>query len=280
LRPGFDAAAGAALRLRDSRIAEGLMLLAALTVGPWLWYHGMAMEGATWYARVQGSSVSLTLAGLFFIHAAAPVVQFLLLRWLFRFGIWGWFLWRLSRLPLALMPSHPDRAGGLGFLGGSAFAFAPVLLSQGCIVSGVIASRVLHGGQSLLAYRTEAALLLGLAVVLVFAPLCSFTGMLANTRRQGMREYGALAATYVRAFERKWLHGGAPPDEPLVGSADVQSLADMAGSVDVIREMSLIPFTWRNVLQLLATAAAPLAPLVLTVIPAQELLDRLLRMLL
>ena len=55
---------------------------------------------------------------------------------------------------------------------------------------------------------------------LVFAP------QLAQTKRTGNREYGALAQWYVRAFDVKWLRGGAPADESLVGSGDIQSLAE------------------------------------------------------
>ena len=85
-----------------------------------------------------------------------------------------------------------------------------------------------------------------------------------------------LAAGYVRAFDDKWLRGGAPADELLIGSADVQSLADMGGSYDIVHEVKVLAFGYRTVLQLAGTTAAPLAPLVLTVIPAADLLDRLL----
>ena len=33
-------------------------------------------------------------------------------------------------------------------------------------------------------------------------------------------------------FDTKWLRGGASSDEPLVGSADIQSLSDMANTFD------------------------------------------------
>jgi hypothetical protein len=37
--------------------------------------------------------------------------------WHVRFFIWYRFLWQVSKIPLNLIPTHPDRAGGLGFLG-------------------------------------------------------------------------------------------------------------------------------------------------------------------
>ena len=280
VRPRFNAALSAAVRLRDSLTAEIILLVTVMILAPLLWHNGLAMQGATWYANASGEEVSLTLAGRYFVYVAAPLFQFILMRWLFRLFIWGRFLWQVSRLPLAILPAHPDLAGGLGFLGGSGFAFGPVLFAQGAVASGFIADRVLFNGQSALDFRPEAAMLVGVAVSLVLAPLLFFSRALAQARRTGMREYGILAASYMRAFDHKWLRGGAPADELLIGSADVQSLADMGGSYDIVREMKVLPFGYRTVLQLAATTAAPLAPLVLTVIPAADLLERLLKVLL
>jgi hypothetical protein len=85
-----------------------------------------------------------------------------------------------------------------------------------------------------------------------------------------------LADRYVKEFDRKWLYGGATPDAPLVGSADIQSLADLDGSFDVVREMRTFPFGKETVIQLVVTVALPALPLVLTVIPLEELVKRLL----
>src|SRR5664279_1124262 len=73
-----------------------------------------------------------------------PIFQFVLLRWYLRFFIWFQFLWQVSKLDLHLIPTHPDRAGGLAFLGKSSYAFSPILFAQGALLAGVIASRVLY----------------------------------------------------------------------------------------------------------------------------------------
>ena len=70
---------------------------------------------------------------------------------------------------------------------------------------------------------------------LVFGPLLVFAPQLAQAKRTGLREYGTLAERYVREFDAKWLRGGAPAGEPLVGSADIQSLADLGNSFEVVR---------------------------------------------
>jgi hypothetical protein len=63
------------------------------------------------------------------------------------------------------------------------------------------------------------------------------------------------------------------------GSADIQSLADLAGSFEIVQQMRLMP-TRQTILTLALFAVAPLAPLPLTMISGRELLERLVKMVL
>ena len=195
-------------------------------------------------------------AGWWLGVVSLPLFQFLLLRWYFRLFIWARFLWQVSRLDLTIQPTHPDRAAASGFLGAVAYAFAPVLLAQGALLAGMIANQIFYAGATLPQFKIE---LIGLVAVMVFAvlgPLLVFAPQLAAAKRAGLREYGTLAQRYVREFDDKWLRGGAPADEPFVGSADIQSLADLGNSFDVVRGMRLVPFTMQTVLQLAVTTLA------------------------
>ena len=98
-------------------------------------------------------------------------------------------------------------------------------------------------------------------VFAILGPLLVFSPKLAAAKRAGLREYGTLAQRYVREFDHKWLRGGAPADEPLIGSADIQSLADLGNSFEVVKDMRLVPFTLRTVLQLAVVTLLPVAPL-------------------
>ena len=71
-----------------------------------------------------------------------------------------------------------------------------------------------------------------------------------------------------------------PDGEPLIGSADVQSLADLGNSYELVREMRVLPFTRDAVIQLGVITLLPLAPLLLTMIPLEELLKRLVQIIL
>jgi hypothetical protein len=110
---------------------------------------------------------------------------------------------------------------------------------------------------------------------LVFCPLLVFTPRLLEVKRVGLREYGKLAERYVREFDTKWLRGGAPPDEPLVGSGDIQSLADLGNSFTVVQEMRFVPVSRDAIVQLAAAALIPIVPLALTMMPLEDLLKQL-----
>jgi hypothetical protein len=121
---------------------------------------------------------------------------------------------------------------------------------------------------------------LAFLLLLVLGPLLLFVPHLSAARRAGLREYGTLAQRYVREFDDKWLRGDAPPGEPLVGSADIQSLADLGNSFEVIRSMRVLPFTRDTVLQLAVITLLPVAPLVLTMVSLEDLLKRLVQVVL
>jgi hypothetical protein len=80
----------------------------------------------------------------------------------------------------------------------------------------------------------------------------------------------------VRAFDAKWLRGGAPANEPFVGSADIQSLADLSNSLEVVRSMRIVPITRDGIVRLVGAILIPLVPLALTMMPLEELVKMLL----
>jgi hypothetical protein len=209
-------------------------------------------------------------------YVSLPLFQFLLGRWYFRLGIWARFLWQVSRIDLRVVPTHPDRLGGLGFLSSTFYAFTPLATAHGALLAGWIANRIFHLGATVPDFKVEIAVTLIFLLCVVLGPLLVFAPQLAQAKRTGTREYGMLAQRYVREFDAKWLRGGAPADEPLLGSGDIQSLADLNNSFEVVRTMRLAPVTKEALLQLAAATLAPVTPLALTMMSLEELLKRLL----
>jgi hypothetical protein len=275
--PRFDAAVDSAFRLRNSVIAEVLLLAFVYLVGVLIvWRRFIAIDVSTWYATSSGAGSRLTHAGLWYALVSLPFFQFLLVRWYFRMVIWIRFLWQVSRIDLSLVPTHPDLAGGLGFLSETVYGFTVLLLAHGAMLAAQIGNRVRFADAALQDFKIEIAVMVLFLMCLVFAPLLVFSPKLARARRLGLNEYGTLAERYMRQFDGKWLRGGAPAGEPLMGSADIQSLADMGNSFAIVRSMRRTPITRDAVLALAGAVLAPLIPLLLTVMPLEELARKLL----
>lgn len=274
----FHRALESALRMRNSIVIECVLLVLVYVLGLWFWGGRIGIGTATWYAK-SGGRWQLTHAGLWYVFVSIPFFQFILLRWYLRLVIWFRFLWQISRLDLHLVPTHPDRSAGLAFLGKSAYAFGPLLFAQGAMLAGVIASRVLYRGESLLSFKLQIAGFIVLFVIVVLGPLSMFTPQMARAKRKGLADYGLLAQHYVDRFERRWVLEDQAPSEELLGSADIQSLADLGNSYAMVREMRPVPFGLDDISRLAAATAIPLLPLLLTVFSPDELIVRILKML-
>jgi hypothetical protein len=273
----FETIVASALRLRNSVLAEVLVIAFVYGVGILiLWRQYTALDTATWYAAPTAEGLQLSLTGMWYGYVSLPFYQFLLIRWYFRLFIWARFLWRVSRLDLSLVPTHPDRVGGLGFLANTVYAFMPLATAHGAMFAGWIANRIFYLGATLPEFKFEIAVLVVFLVGVVLGPLLVFASQLAQAKRTGNREYGTLAERYVREFDTKWLRGGAPADEVLVGSGDIQSLADLCNSFEVVRTMRIAPVTREAIIQLVAATLAPLVPLALTMMSLEDLLKQLI----
>jgi hypothetical protein len=271
----FDAAVRSAFRLRNSVLAEVLMLAFVYVVAlDFMWRREIILDIASWHATGSGSSPKLTHAGMWYAYVSLPIFQFLLLRWYFRIFIWTRFLWQVSRIRLVLVPTHPDRVGGLGFLGHTAFAFSVLLLAHSAMLAAYIASRIFRAGASLMDFKIEVAVLAGFLMCLVFGPLLMFSPQLSWAKHRGLMEYGTLAEHYVRDFDGKWLRR-VPGSEQLLGSADIQSLADMGNSFSVVESMRLAPITRNAILMVAAATLVPLMPLLFTVMSPEQLARKL-----
>jgi hypothetical protein len=265
-------------RLRNSVLLELVLLVLCFTVGHWVWNERIALKTATWYETNYAGELHLTAAGYWYEFVSLAIFRFILFRWYYRLFLWYYFLWRVRGLPLQLNLYHPDRAGGLGFLAGSMFAFAPVLLAHTVFLSGVIYDRILHAGASLLAFRMEIIGSLLALLLLVLIPLCFFVIHLERAQRMAGGEFGLLSSHYVNDFRDKWVQHTSINAEPILGTPDIQALADLGHSYDVISNISLIPFGKDALIRLVAILILPLLPLTLTMVPLKQIVDWILKL--
>lgn len=271
-RAGFEAAIQRLARIRDSLLPEILLAVLALFTAWTSSRAGLGPDVSSWRAITPGAHETLTWAGRWLELVSLPFFNFLVLRWLWRIVIWTRFLWHVSRLELNLLPTHPDRAGGLAFLGLAHTAFGFFLVPLGASVAARGVQWVQYGGGNLESLRSALIAFAVIALVVALGPLQVFLPRLLAVKRRGLLEYGRLATEYTGDFDRRWLRE-ARTDSPL-GTADLQSLADLANSYAVIQGMRLVPMSPRNAITLVLSAALPMVPFLLVVLPLEELLKR------
>jgi hypothetical protein len=272
----FDKAIESGLNSRDSTTAEVLLVLLAYVIGGLtLW--SMAVHVSTWYAIRTNSGVSLTLAGWWFLLFCVPLFQFLTMRWLWRHFLWGQFLWRMSRLNLKVIPTHPDQAAGLAFVGDAQRFFAIVLLAFSIAVAGVLADAVVYDKLPFPHFGIAVATYLVIAIGIVLAPLLVFAPLMIKTKRTGLHKYGTFATTYTAEFQSKWITPSTLSQDTLLGTPDIRSLADLGNSFSLIEEMNPLPMRPRTPIHLALACLIPMAPLLLTVMPLGEIVKLLLK---
>jgi hypothetical protein len=267
-------------RLGDSVVADVAILAFSYAVVTPLFWRTHVVPTVSWYDATPGPGIAPTLAGLWFIYVSLPMFQFLLLRWYYRLFIWTRFLGRTARLDLRLIPTHPDRLGGLGFLILATQGLSLFAMAHGVLLAGWVANRVLIGKEVLTEFKGEIALLLGFVLCITILPLLAYMRPLLIAKRRGTFAYGALAAMYARDFDDKWIRSGGNAGEPLIGSADIQSMADMGGTYELVSSMRSTPISVQLLISMSIATLLPVLPLLLTIMPLEQLLKKLVGILL
>ena len=275
--PAVERAVAGVKKWRESRIAElifvGLALVGAWTITIEDWHSG---GSATWHTVVRTGG-GISLAGLWFHIVAIPLIQFLWLRWLWRLMIWSRFLWHMSRLDLDLVPTHADGAGALGFLGNAHGSFGVFGFALGSLLSANAAFQMVYEGAKIQSFEISFGALVVVCLAIFLGPLLLFMPTLFQANREWRRRYTVLVGEYNRAFDQKWATGKTPESERLLGSADIQSLADLANSFDRLKSMKFVPFSRRVAMQLAVMPVLPALPLYLLVMPVGEILRTLVK---
>jgi hypothetical protein len=278
--PAFDAAVEKIESRREARLPE-LIILGIAIFGAWSMTAAFyAAQGVSWHIIRTQSGIRLSLAGIWYLVVAVPLLQFMFYRWIWRLIIWTGFLWDMSRLNLRVSVTHPDQAGGLGFLGAAQVSFGAIAFALGSILSASAAFHIVYESAQIEAFKTPFIAYLVFVNLLFLGSLLIFVPLLARTRRQGLREFSALANRYDQSFVDKWIGGKAPVDEPLLGTADIQSLADLGNSYQFARQMKPFPFDLRTIIEMSVFASVPMLPLLPLVMPIGDILKILSKALL
>jgi hypothetical protein len=271
--PELEAAAARLQRWKDSWLPDATSLLAATALS--LLWARIRLSGQSAHEASQVLA-AMPLAAAWYWFICLLLFRFLMVRWGWRLAFWWVLLRQLARMDLELAPAHPDGVGGIGYLEIVHTRFAALALAISLIVSAIFAEDIASGRIGLKAVYPALFMTLLMDFALFVAPLCVFAFKLRARQEKALRDYTELSSRYVAAFERKWIRN-EDPKEPLLGTPDLQSLADLTTSVTVVRKMRLAPISARLLAVIGTAAVTPMLPLLLFDYPLAKLAQMLLR---
>ena len=268
--PALDADVVRTRRWTDAWWPDAACLLVAIL---------LAITGArlqTYGATSAPDPTADALAARVYFRVGLALFRFLMLRWIWRMGLWSWFLWRVSRLDLHLIPGHPDGSGGLESVAGVHERFTPLIAALSVVECASLVEDLSTGAVVITSVYTFLALLLLVDAAVFLGPLLVFTDKLWASRTKGLSAYMGFAGRYVTELERKWLgNEGVPPVvDSMLGTPHLYTLADLANSVNIVRNMQWVPIGPRLLTMVAVAALVPLSPLLLFEYPVAKMAER------
>jgi len=64
----------------------------------------------------------------------------------------------------------------------------------------------------------------------------------------------------------------------LLGTSDIQSLADLGNAYSVVSDMRLVPISKSEIIRLAVSLIFPILPLTLTMVPLDKIVDQLIKL--
>jgi hypothetical protein len=276
----FEEAISRTNSLRDSIVPATLLLIAAFAPSIWYKETELLKSGiSTWHTIISTSGERLSLAGWWFGVISLPFFRLLLFRWLWMIFLWAFFLRQSVHVDLRCIATHPDTAGGLGFLTHAQLLFGFIAFASSVVIAGALGNLIAYEGATVSSLKY---LMIGycvLAVVVLAAPLLVLTPKLLRVKRKGIYEYGSLGTSYTKSFDAKWIQGISPEPEPLLGASDIQSLADLRNSFAVVQQMKVLLINREVLLGLAVPSILPLLPLIIIATPTDEIVRGVLKLL-
>lgn len=273
----FESVIVKTLRLRDAVLPSVLLVIFAYAPSVWSWGGELvAPEASSWHMLAAPAGNALSLAGLWFAFVSVPLYRLVYYRWLWLILLWTIFLARIAGLRLGWIPTHPDKAAGLGFLAHTQHFFAWIGFAASASVAAKFANMITYQGATVSGLKFQMIVSSVLLIVVVAAPLLVLSYRLFKIKERGLSDYGTLGTRYVQEFDAKW-NQRQLPGSPL-GTPDLQSLADLSNSFAVIDGMRMTLLSRETLLWLAVPVILPMLVLSAVETPVEELVKAVLKL--
>jgi hypothetical protein len=263
------------VRLRDSFLAEAaIVVLAYVNLAARL-ESGVGIARA-WALNDMSTGHQLSAAGWDYLLVSLPLYQLILGISLWKWLLWIFFLFRLSRLDLQVVSTHPDHHGGLGFVGLSSVAITPTVFAAAAAIGSTWRTQIVLHRRHLIDFKVDAVVLLVIVLVIAVGPLILFVPKLQRLRRMGILQYGILGQLHSTSFHKKWILNRRGHEEEFLAAPEISSLIDYASSYENVEKLQPFPLDRNSLVAVVLALAIPMLPVVLAEIPFVTVLKGLL----
>jgi hypothetical protein len=283
-------------RLRDS-VLPWLVIGAVLISFFWLsapkelphelaWLGGQAggqpaggpLQGAD-TGRAGPISGGMGFGALWYLYVGRTIFLALLLAWLWRLVLLGVLFKRIAGLELSLVPTHPDRCAGLGFMARIPVMFVPVVLGISSVFASGWAHQVLYHDVAIGTLRVEIIAFVIILPLLCVLPFFSFLGLMLKTKKQGLLDYGDLISGHGRLVKERWIEGKEIADEPILDAPELGPIADTAAPYELVAKIRPLPLNLGSLVPLVGAAVLPMIVLMALDLPLKSVLETVLKIL-
>jgi hypothetical protein len=175
------------------------------------------------------------------------------------------------------VPTHPDRAGGLGFPAPLPRAFAPLALAVGTVLASRWAHDAVYHGLTLVSLRVEMVAFVVACVVVPGLPLLALAGPLKRAKKQALLDYGVLVGHHGRLVHERWIEGQSVGPAAILEAPELGPVADTAALYESVGRMRMLPVGLGAIAPVALTAALPLIAVLALQMPVKDLALRLLK---
>ena len=276
---------GTAARAPFERVLQDMRRLRDTTL-PWALLFGLVLawtimdtpeahtDALSWALDGNGQ---LGFGGWWVVYVSRPIFVALLLAWLWRLLLVVILFARIGRLDLALVPTHPDRAGGLDFVQALPGAFAPVSLALSAVISAQWAHDIVYNAVTLQALKLPAIAFVVISAFLCLLPLLMLAPALLAAKRRARLAYAALVGEHGRMVHRRWIMREPVADPTLLEAAEIGPVADTAAIYGAVKAMRLAPIGMRAMLAIVLPIALPMLVAAALQIPLKDIILKLLK---
>jgi hypothetical protein len=215
--------------------------------------------------------------GWWFAYVARPIFLALVMGWLWRMLLVAYWFWRVGRLDLALVPTHPDRTGGLAFVEKLPGAFAMVAFALSAVIVSRWAHEIVYHDMTLQSFKLTAAAFVILWSLFVLLPLFALAPALMAARGRAIPAYSALVGEQGRLVHRRWILREPVDDTPILAAPEIGPVADAAAMYDAVKRMRVFPIGKGAIVKILVPIVLPMIVVAALQIPLKDLLLKLVK---